>query len=189
MARAVVRYAAMFCRRENAVCLNQCMNQLRLRGVATLPPSLQWKLGRYDAVEIDMRNALASDSDNFKRQLSALVAEWQEAGKAGAWLRCDISQGHLLSAAGECGFEFHNAEGKTAVLHRWLREGKSPVPLYATHHVGVGAIVLDNQSRLLLVREAGKHSHKGELIIRHVALDSASTNGMQHGKYLREGLI
>ena len=53
----------------------------------------------------------------------------------------------------DLGFEFHHAQGKTAKLNRWLKdEFDSKVPEFATHHVGVGAVVVNSRNEILVVK-------------------------------------
>jgi len=48
------------------------------------------------------------------------------------------------------------------MLSLWLREGvPSAVPPYATHQVGVAGVVMDEDTRLLLVKEAAGPAHVG----------------------------
>jgi len=51
------------------------------------------------------------------------------------------------------GFKFHHAEGDIASMLLWLRSYPSRVPPYATHHCGVGAIVINSKNEILVVRE------------------------------------
>lgn len=51
------------------------------------------------------------------------------------------------------GFRFHHAVGAKAVLNLWLKESESKVPEFATHNVGVGAVVINSRSEILCVRE------------------------------------
>ena len=62
----------------------------------------------------------------------------------------------------ELGFQYHHAEGGAATLLLWLpKDESSKVPLFATHHLGVGGLVLnaDTESehfnKVLVVKEHG----------------------------------
>ena len=57
----------------------------------------------------------------------------------------------------DCGFQYHHAEGTNAVLTLWLAEGNSRIPTYATHHCGVGGIVVSG-NELLVVKERPPHN-------------------------------
>ena len=68
------------------------------------------------------------------------------------FLKVSTLFGHLIPLAANCGFKFHNAEGDDATMLLWLGKGECKVPPFATHHMGVGACVI-NGSELLVVRE------------------------------------
>ena len=53
----------------------------------------------------------------------------------------------------DVGLQFHHAEGEIANLLLWLGEGESKVPTYATHQIGVGAVVVNSRDEILCVRE------------------------------------
>jgi hypothetical protein len=73
-----------------------------------------------------------------------------------------MSRGDLISEAHAAGFTFHHAGGDRCMLSLWLREGvPSTVPPYATHQVGVAGVVMDEDTRLLLVKEAAGPAHVG----------------------------
>ncbi len=55
------------------------------------------------------------------------------------------------------GFKYHHAEGDIATLLLWLPPTQSKVPVFATHHVGVGGLVLDGEN-VLVVKEKGENS-------------------------------
>ncbi len=48
---------------------------------------------------------------------------------------------------------YHHAEGSTVMMVKWLREGPSKVPPFATTSVGVGGFVLDQSGQVLVVKE------------------------------------
>lgn len=47
-----------------------------------------------------------------------------------------------------------------AVLNVWLREDESKIPEFATHNVGVGAVVVNSRGEILCVRELRKNYMK-----------------------------
>lgn len=64
--------------------------------------------------------------------------EWKKTNKNGVWLQIPMSMGQVIPIAADYGFEYHHAEGDTAVLCMWLRTDiPSKLPPYATHQVGV----------------------------------------------------
>ena len=59
------------------------------------------------------------------------------------------------------GFKFHHAEGDNAKMVLWLRDGPSKVPIFASHHAGVGCVVM-HEDNILVVKE--KSNNK----VRHI---------------------
>lgn len=52
------------------------------------------------------------------------------------------------------GFVYHHAKENKLVLTKWLPiNEQNMLPAYATHTVSVSAIVIDDQNRILLVKE------------------------------------
>jgi len=91
---------------------------------------------------------------NFRAKLEATVATAEQLRKSALWLEIPISRARLMEEASRAGFEFHHAEGNVATLSKWLLEGSSRIPTFATHQVGVGAIVIDSSTdEILCVRE------------------------------------
>lgn len=65
-----------------------------------------------------------------------------------------MSRASLVEDMARVGLWFHHAEGETAVLNLWLKkDGPSKIPLLATHHVGVGGLVINSRNEILCVRE------------------------------------
>ena len=77
------------------------------------------------------------------------------------WLRVPMAQSALIAQVAPLGFRYHHAEGETAHLVLWFAAGGGPsaIPEYATHQVGVGAVVVhphpgDAHPQVLVVKEA-----------------------------------
>lgn len=120
-------------------------------------PPLPFKEGKFNSIEIDGTSLSPSEPpSSFTARLSAACDAWRAAGRGAVWLPLSLTQGQLISAAAASGFTFHHAEGSVAMMHAWLQPRASPVPPYATHHVGVGGVLVDDQDNLLLVREPGR---------------------------------
>lgn len=99
------------------------------------------------------------DDAAFRAKLDATVAVARRLGKSAVWLDVPLSRARLMEAAGAAGFAFHHAEGDTAALSQWLRPAEeSRIPAYATHQVGVGAVVVrPDTGAVLCVREARRN--------------------------------
>jgi ADP-ribose pyrophosphatase YjhB (NUDIX family) len=90
----------------------------------------------------------------FQGLLDNTVAALREMGKSSLWVEVPMTRARLIEDMVDFGFLFHHAQGITAKLNLWLREDiPSKVPEFATHHVGVGAVVINSRDEILCVRE------------------------------------
>ena len=117
----------------------------------------------YSAIEIDTSSFDESliDSALFGSLLWNTIKNAMDKQKLSIFLKIPIQHAHFIQIAGELyGFEFHNAEGKSATMLKWLPENtESKVPPYSTHHVGCGAVVIHNSNgndEILVVKERSK---------------------------------
>ncbi len=100
--------------------------------------------------------------ENFSSLLENTVRILKEQEKSSVWVEVPMSRAGLIEEieALDLGFEFHHAEGKTAKLNAWLRDDiASKVPEFATHHVGVGAVVINSRDEILCIRELRRNYH------------------------------
>ena len=98
----------------------------------------------------------AYDISTFQSKLQATLDTAYELHKSAMWIDVDISRSNLISQAAQLGFQYHHASGAKATLCKWLLDDQeSRIPVYATHQVGVGAIVINPvKDEILVVREA-----------------------------------
>jgi len=123
---------------------------------------LPFEAHTHNSIKISIDEDVSGDSDNaydistFQSKLQATLETAQELHKSAMWIDIDISRSNLISQAAQLGFQYHHASGKKANLCKWLIEGQeSRIPEYATHQVGVGAMVINPvKDEILVVREA-----------------------------------
>ena len=73
------------------------------------------------------------DKSTFKQKLEETVSALRVMEKRSVWVHIPMSRGSLLEDMVDLGFEFHNAQGKTAKLNLWLpTDRESKVPEFAT---------------------------------------------------------
>jgi ADP-ribose pyrophosphatase YjhB (NUDIX family) len=81
-------------------------------------------------------------------------------GKSSIWIHVPMSRCAVIEAADmeSLGFQFHHTRMDTVVLNLWLdARMPSKIPEFATHNVGVGAVVLNSRNEILCVRELRKN--------------------------------
>jgi len=93
------------------------------------------------------------DKSTFRERLKSTIRACQELGKTSLWIEVPMCRAALIEDMEEFGLRFHHAEGTVAVLNVWLSETESKIPSFATHNVGVGAVVVNSRDEILCVRE------------------------------------
>lgn len=94
------------------------------------------------------------DRDTFRSRLQGTCKVLRELEKSSVWVEVPMSRASLIEEMSALGFQYHHAQGTTAKLNLWLRtDTESMVPEFATHHVGVGAVVVNSRNEILCVRE------------------------------------
>ena len=141
-----------------------------------IAPILPYDDHTHNSIKVTIPTTIENDEkdDNrniavFQLRLHATITTAKSLGKSAIWMTIPLSHGHLLPSASELGLTYHHATGREATLCMWLKDDiESLIPEYATHQVGVGAIVIrrksknhattttynDDDDELLVVREA-----------------------------------
>ncbi|XP_003221816.1 nucleoside diphosphate-linked moiety X motif 6 [Anolis carolinensis] len=97
------------------------------------------------------------DPGALRRWLQESIKQWRAEGHIAIWLHVPILQSRFIATAAELGFAFHHAESDSATLTLWIADGRSRLPIYATHQLGVAGAVLDVQSgKVLVVQDRNK---------------------------------
>jgi ADP-ribose pyrophosphatase YjhB (NUDIX family) len=95
---------------------------------------------------------------NFSALLKNTVDALRGMEKSSVWVEVPMSRCGLIEVMEPLGFEFHHAQGKLSKLYLWLRRDvASKVPEFATHHLGVGAVVINSRNEILCIRELRKN--------------------------------
>ena len=119
--------------------------------------SLPYKLLPYNGVELDAAELTKlADSAEFASRLELTISELMNQGKGALYLKVDMMHSHVIPTAANFGFSYHHAEGQDAVLIRWLPDTVCTVPPAATHHCGVGALIINEDNEMLVVKEKSK---------------------------------
>ena len=95
---------------------------------------------------------LPDDPREFKQALHESLEAWRSGSVLVVWLEVPIAKAALVPVAVEAGFSYHHAGDDYLLLTLPLVEG-AHIPPYASHYIGAGGVVLDDNSELLVVRE------------------------------------
>jgi 8-oxo-dGTP pyrophosphatase MutT (NUDIX family) len=121
---------------------------------------LPGKKNPFGGMHIDAA-ALPESPEEFSAGLTRSLAAWQEDACKVVWLPIPIECSHLIPLATREGFQFHHTEGGTLVLVKPLQPDAFIYP-YASHSIGVGAVVLSPNEQILVVQERYlQKSHPG----------------------------
>eukprot|EP00540_Astrosyne_radiata_P020832 CAMPEP_0116828950 /NCGR_PEP_ID=MMETSP0418-20121206/3926_1 /TAXON_ID=1158023 /ORGANISM="Astrosyne radiata, Strain 13vi08-1A" /LENGTH=339 /DNA_ID=CAMNT_0004457867 /DNA_START=935 /DNA_END=1954 /DNA_ORIENTATION=+ len=122
-------------------------------------PILPYQDGSHKSAKILVRDDDPLFSkDAFGTRLDATISACRTLGKQSVWVDVPMSKGSLLEDCHKAGLRFHHAEGEVASLCLWLNDmTPSKIPTFATHRMGVGAMVVNAHQEILCVREMGKN--------------------------------
>jgi len=103
-------------------------------------------------------NSVESSVTEFKTSLMSLQKRAKEETKNLLWLDLTTKQSQHIAIALELGFEFHNCEAKRTTLTYSVKED-AYIPVAPSHTIGVGAVVINKQNELLMVRDRIHNNH------------------------------
>ena len=89
---------------------------------------------------------------DFAARLDASISEWRDAGYEVAWVDIPIALASHVPVATARGFVYHHAGNDYLTATLSLIPG-SYIPNYATHYIGAGGVVVNDQDELLVVCE------------------------------------
>ncbi|KAK1684480.1 hypothetical protein QYE76_045328 [Lolium multiflorum] len=107
---------------------------------------------QYGGVLVDA-DRLPTDQAAFARSLAASLSYWKSVGKKGVWLKLPVDRSEFVPIAVKEGFKYHHAEEAYLMLTYWIPEEPSLLPANASHQVGVGGFVINDQMEVLVVQE------------------------------------
>ncbi len=117
----------------------------------------------HKSVTIDP-DSLPPPSDQSLQSLIEKTLEDLRANSTSAcWVRLPISHTPYIPTFDAVGFSLHHATPTHAAMYIWLGKGENKVPEYATHQVGVGGVVVNDEGKILVVRELGRNYAKYKL--------------------------
>lgn len=105
----------------------------------------------YQGVVVEIKEYI--DSSIFIPLLRASLSQWKQQGKRGVWIKLPIEFSHLVNPVVQEGFRYHHAEPDYLMLVNWLPYTPDTLPVNATHRVGIGAFIVNNNGEVLVVQE------------------------------------
>lgn len=133
--------------------------------------ALVYKVTPYNGLYVDS-SSLPQTADIFSVQLKEIIGMAKDTNRSLIWLDLPITCSNFIPVAVDSGFVFHHTDSdKLTLVYRVQPD--SFVPGYATHYIGAGGVVLDEDRNILVIQE--KH-HK----IRHYKLPGGTLDPGEH---------
>ena len=95
---------------------------------------------------------LPDDPEEFRQRLRYSLQQWGEQDFLTVWLQVPIAKSVLIPVAVDAGFSFHHS-GEDYLLLTYRLVDHSHIPPFATHYIGAGGVVLNDDRELLVVCE------------------------------------
>ncbi|KAK9057903.1 hypothetical protein SSX86_022742 [Deinandra increscens subsp. villosa] len=128
----------------------------------TVGSILTGKEDEHGGVTVEMASTEPIDPVLFNSLLKASMLRWKQQGKRGIWIKLPIELVNLIEPAVQEGFYYHHAEPKHLMLVHWIPETVNTLPANASHRVGIGAFVMNENGEVLVVQEkSGKFQGTG----------------------------
>ncbi|CAL9100931.1 unnamed protein product [Musa textilis] len=106
----------------------------------------------YDGVIVNPQ-CLPTSANAFAAILRSSLSYWKLKGKKGIWLKILEEQAELVPIALKEGFRYHHADPGYVMLTHWIPEEPCMLPSTATHQIGVGGFVINDNREVLVVKE------------------------------------
>eukprot|EP01100_Stratorugosa_tubuloviscum_P010598 TRINITY_DN455_c0_g1_i1.p1 TRINITY_DN455_c0_g1~~TRINITY_DN455_c0_g1_i1.p1 ORF type:complete len:280 (+),score=120.50 TRINITY_DN455_c0_g1_i1:61-840(+) len=108
--------------------------------------------------ETDIYNGITisefpEDPETFYTILENSIEIWKQQGKRGVWLKIKPINSNLIEKALKLGFQFHHAVPTHLIMSNWLSNEPNRLPRYASHYIGAGALIINDNNELLVVKE------------------------------------
>ena len=97
-------------------------------------------------------NALPATLEAFEQEMQQSLAIWSQDDLRLVWLELPVAKAAFIPFAVETGFTFHHSVPEQATLVYRLQPDAF-IPAYASHYIGVGAVVINEREELLVVCE------------------------------------
>eukprot|EP00357_Protocruzia_adherens_P003773 CAMPEP_0115012986 /NCGR_PEP_ID=MMETSP0216-20121206/25102_1 /TAXON_ID=223996 /ORGANISM="Protocruzia adherens, Strain Boccale" /LENGTH=295 /DNA_ID=CAMNT_0002382225 /DNA_START=46 /DNA_END=933 /DNA_ORIENTATION=- len=111
------------------------------------------RIDRFSGVLIKAEK-LPDGVEEFERKLDYSLNKWEENSCRGVWLEIPQEKAQFIPLAVQRGFDFHHAKPGYVQMTKWLpKDRPSKLPNFATHYVGVGGLVINDNSEVLLIQE------------------------------------
>ncbi|ESQ55867.1 hypothetical protein EUTSA_v10025945mg [Eutrema salsugineum] len=110
---------------------------------------LEGETDNFNGVTVTIEEPM--DAEVFTERLKASLSHWREEGKKGIWIKLPLKFANLVEPAVSEGFRYHHAEPDYLMVVSWISQTDDTIPANASHVVGVGALVINKNTKEVLV--------------------------------------
>ena len=141
-------------------------------------------LDPYNGITIE-QSSLPNSKEEFEINLDYLIENTQDRRNV-IWIYIDIKRSDFIPIATKKGFFFHSCDEKYVLVVKRLIKG-AIIPTAANHTLGVGAVVINEENQLLVIKERvsnlgfklpGGHIDNGEMISSAVVREVKEETGI-----------
>jgi ADP-ribose pyrophosphatase YjhB (NUDIX family) len=138
---------------------------------------LTYELNPFGGAVLD-ENSFPEDPAYFNKVLSDTITDFRTQGLQLVWMYLPLKLSSLINTAVSQGFIYHHAneEGLQLILKL---QPDAFVPGYATHYLGAGGVLIDEQNRILVIQE--KHHTR-----RHYKLPGGA---LEPGEHIADAVV
>ncbi len=112
---------------------------------------LEYEINPFNGAQIDPP-ALPERTDVFIASFEETLKELRKDGRIALWLNIPIEKSDFIPHAVAAGCRFHHA-GEDYLQLVMKLDPQAFIPGYATHYIGAGGVVLDDENRILVIQE------------------------------------
>ncbi|XP_063903592.1 uncharacterized protein LOC135123026 isoform X2 [Zophobas morio] len=118
-----------------------------------LPTTFSGRLDRFNGVTVHSESEPCNISD-FGDKVDNSIKKWRDDGRRGIWFKVHLDQSDWVPVLVKKGFRYHHAKDDFVMMYLWLPvEENCNIPPYAHTMIGVGAVVINDQNKILVVSE------------------------------------
>lgn len=112
-------------------------------------------LDPYDGVTVESNENFENEVD-FEKNLLLLITQLKSESRKLLWITFTLKHAPLIPLASKNGFTFHNCEKEFIMMVKELVSNPI-VPTSPTHTLGVGAVVINEENEILVIKERVSH--------------------------------
>ncbi|KAK9883792.1 hypothetical protein WA026_001987 [Henosepilachna vigintioctopunctata] len=108
---------------------------------------------RFRGITVDSKVEQCVLSD-FPNLLKESITQWKKNNKRTIWFKVHLDQSDWVPLLAKNGFKFHHAKEDYVMMYLWMpKDELKNIPNYAHTLLGVGGIVVNDKSQVLVVKE------------------------------------